>query len=790
MPKIILKIAAGVFVVVLFATGVIALALPRLVHRADFQATLSEAAADLLGAPVAWQRVELGILPPRLTIHRPELMAAAENPSGARLAADSIDLDLSILPIFLGRIEIDALTLSGAEAVVTRTSEGVLFPAFPTSREFDRAAGATVEEKGIGPSPSPPFAVALRQVVIRDGRLILNDQTRSPALEWRLDDIELEAGPSLVAGSLALEMTAKGQLNRKEIGQITATGAIQVGGAYAFDVRIDELLVGAFLPYPDGGDVTLFDLAAGIQLGLVSDGQGPVRIDAKLQLSDGGRFAFEGTSTLDGSFDLQAKIESLDLSHAKKFLADPALDVAGLASGAAELSGHSFSVDSVAFDVHVESGLFRVPDVLVKGPFAAAVKIQAPLSARPSGRIEVDLTAATVDYHGQFTKRAGMRAEMTTTFSTGPFGERQFESRIKFRDVNEILLKGDLGEVRSIALTTPEINLSGWSELFPALDGYALDGKLSFEAVEFIWSARSPSRFRGRIALLNPTLEIPDVGQLGLTGALLGVGPRLRTQALRLTLAGVTFGIEGTLDQPLDSGRFDLAIESVGESEANDLFSALSSTSDVIFGDLQVRGQLRGTLRGYVDFLSSLEGAVHVAVGENGGGRLRGVSILQSMLGEVPFFGALAEWERPRGQGAPIDDYFSEDFKLMTGDFGVAEGTIYAKPLRLVYEGYEAYLTGPIEMSTLEIAMTGEVLLKENLVSALGDFLGMKIVNGESVRIPLAEVSNTLDDPKISITAKTIVAIPRLLFRATGLDVLGLGLRKALGGVLRGARKR
>ncbi|MFP6654947.1 MAG: AsmA-like C-terminal region-containing protein [Myxococcota bacterium] len=790
MSRTILKIAAYFLAVVLLAAGMLAVALPRLVNQADFQATLHGAATQFLGAPVAWQHIEWDFLPPRLTVHRPTLTTAVENSNDARLAAESIELDLALLPIFFGRIEINSLTLRGVEAVLTRTPDGVLLPSVPALFGVEGGIGAAVQDTGSDRNSAPPIGIALRQIVVREGRIVLRDQTRSPAIEWSLDEIELEARASLIARSLVLEMGAKLQSNQRELGQLAVAGTIHSNGAYALEVDVEEWRVGVFWPTLAGGDSTVFDLVAEAQLGLESDGQGPVQIDAKLQLSDGGRLAVEGTAILDGQFDLLAKIESLDLGNMQKFLPDPSLEMGGLASGTARLVGRPSFVDFVELDVHVESGSLRVPNVLVKGPFDAAVKIEAPLSLRPSGRIDVDLTAASVDYYGQFTKRAGLRAKMTTTFSTGASGERQFESQIKFRDVNEILLRGELGEIRSIALTTPTINLSGWSELFPALAGMALGGSLSFDAVGFESSTEFPTRIKGRIALLNPTLEIPDVGQIGLAGIVHAADSRLSTQGLRLTVAGVTLGIEGTLEEPFDSGRFEFAIESIGESEANDFFSALSSASDVIFGDLQIRGHLRGALRGDLDLFSNLKGALQVSIGERGGGRLRGVPILKAMLKEIPFFGGRAKWAQRGEQGSSVGDYFTEDFEFITGDFEIADGVVYASPLRLVYEGYEAYLTGPIQIPDLEIEMTGEVLLKANLISALGDLLGVRIANGESVRIPLAEVTNTLDDPRIVLTPKTLVAIPRLLFRATGIDVLSHGLRKALGSVLRGVNKR
>ena len=73
--------------------------------------------------------------------------------------------------------------------------------------------------------------------------------------------------------------------------------------------------------------------------------------------------------------------------------------------------------------------------------------------------------------------------------------------------------------------------------------------------------------------------------------------------------------------------------------------------------------------------------------------------------------------------------------------------------------------------------MTGEVILKGDLVSAMGG----ASADRKPIQIKLARVTNTLNDPKIKMTAETLAAIPKLLFQATGVDRIAVGVGKKVG---------
>jgi hypothetical protein len=528
------------------------------------------------------------------------------------------------------------------------------------------------------------------------------------------------------------------------------------------------------------------DLSGKLELSASLAGKGPIQLSAGIVLSDGGRLDLTGTSTTKGVVDLKAQIEKFDLAIAKPFLPDPEMQIGGFATGSLRCVGDVASPEFIGLDVGVESGLLRMPDYFVEGPFLAEMKVKDPLSGRPRGQFDLDLTAATLEYQDQFKKRAGMRAVMTTKFLPEASGEIVFESRVKLRDIDELLLQGAVGKSTSVAVTTSNFNLKGWSEVLPVLEPYAPDGIVSIEGLGVELTEGAPTQFGGRITLRGVGVTIPDAGQVRLRGSFLGEGRSVRTNGLQALMGGMTLGIDAKVEDPLQDARFELVMKSVGDAEVNDLLSALTTTRDTVYGDLEFATHVRGAAGTDEGLYESLEGDLRFTIGAKGGGRLRGVSILRSVLDQIPMLGGAARLTQPFRGGRSVDDYFTEKFQVIEGDFVIGQGKVNAKTLRLAYEGYEAKLTGPIRLRDLNLDMTGEVLIKGDLVSALGGLAGADMAERKPIRIPLARVTNTLSDPKIAMTKETLAAIPKLLFQATGLDTLATGVGNAIGRALGG----
>ena len=58
----------------------------------------------------------------------------------------------------------------------------------------------------------------------------------------------------------------------------------------------------------------------------------------------------------------------------------------------------------------------------------------------------------------------------------------------------------------------------------------------------------------------------------------------------------------------------------------------------------------------------------------------------------------------------------------------------------------------------MTLDMSGELVLKDDLVTLLGGLTGSDPGDREPIRIPLARVTNTISDPKVEMTPQTIAA--------------------------------
>ncbi len=523
------------------------------------------------------------------------------------------------------------------------------------------------------------------------------------------------------------------------------------------------------------------DVAGDLTLTARIDGDGPIELDAKAALADGGRVELVGTSTRKGVLDLKAELSNFDLAAATPFVASPDLALAGRATGHGRLAGAYDALDSLALDLEIAGAALRMSDTRIDGPLAVELDVANPFAKERRGTVDLDLTLSEVAVGESFKKPAGVRAELATKFSGDPSGGLAFESRGELNNINELLLRGAIGGKTSVAITSSSFDLKGWSGLVPSLAAHEPAGVVAFEGFSLERREGAKDRFGGRIALRTVDLSLPGAGRVRLRGNLVGAGERIEANALSATIHGLTLAIDGRVNDPLVDAKFELAAHSVGEAEANDLISGLTSARDTVFGALRFDSKLAGMAGGEASLYDTLTGSVRFTIGESGGGRLRGVSLLRTTLGQIPLLGGATRLaQKLRAQPAE-PDYLGEEFELIEGDLAIAAGEIDARTLRIRYRGYEARLTGRMHLAGLALDMRGELLLDSPLVALLAGRPASELAGRPPVRIPLARVTNTLSDPKVSLTVETLAAVPKLLFLTTGVDQM---LGQAVGNVL------
>ncbi len=560
-----------------------------------------------------------------------------------------------------------------------------------------------------------------------------------------------------LTGELELESTAERELLELE-------GRLRVGGARVVRAPVDV-----------SGDLSLdARLAEG----------GPVELVAKATLADGGRVEVAGTSTRKGVLDLRTELSNFDLAVVTPFLDSPELSVAGRATGKGTLSGPYDALDSLALDLALAGSAIRFRDTLVEGPFTLALDLAKPFAPERRGTLALDLSDSRVAQGETFQKPAGVRLRATTKIERGEADRIVFDSRLELHNINELELRGTLGPKTVLTVTSSSFDLKGWSALLPALAAYEPAGMIAFEAFSLERSEGARDRFGGRIALRTVDLSLPGTGRIRVRGSGVGAGERIELSGFTATLHGLTLGIEGRVEDPLAAARFELAAHSIGEAEANDLISGLSSVRDVVFGALRFDAQLAGIAGGEAALLDTLAGTVRFTVGESGGGRLRGISLLRTTLAQIPLLGGATRLAAKLREQPGAPDYFGESFELLEGDLAIAAGEIEARTLRIQYRGHEARLTGRMQLESLGLDMRGELLLDSTLVAALTGRPASELAGRAPVRIQLARVTNTLSDPKVSLSPETLAAVPQLLLLTTGVGrIVDHSVEKAVGTV-------
>lgn len=522
------------------------------------------------------------------------------------------------------------------------------------------------------------------------------------------------------------------------------------------------------------------DVSGDLSLDARIEGSGPVELVAKGALADGGRIQIEGTSTRKGILDLRTELSNFDLAIVTPFLGSPDLAIAGRATGKGTLAGPYDALVSLSLDLALTSAALQMGDATVEGPLTIRLDLAKPFTTERSGTLALGLSEARVVKGTIFQKPAGVRLEATTRFENGGPDETRFDGRIALHNIDELLLRGTVGPKMSASITSSSFDLKGWSSMLPALAQYEPAGVMAFEGFSVERSAGAQDRFAGRIVLRSVDLTMPGAGRVRLRGNGVGSGERIVLNGFSATLHGLTLGLEGRVEDPLATARFDVAAHSIGEAEVNDFVSGLSAARDTVFGALRFDAQLAGIAGGEASLYDTLSGNVRFTVGESGGGRLRGVSLLRTTLAQIPLLGGANRLAARLRENPDAPDYLGESFELLEGDLAVGAGEIDARTLRIRYRGHEARLTGRMQLEGLGLDMRGELLLDAPLVAALAGRPASELAGRGPVRIPLARVTNTLSDPKVSLSAETLASVPQLLLLTTG---AGRVVDKAMGKV-------
>lgn len=277
----------------LLGLGVVALAvaLPRIAQRPELRAEIARAALAATGRELRFGALEAGVLPPRLIVASPELVARKGE---APLRAERVALRLALLPLLFGSVAVDTLTLDGADLTFARTPSGIELPV-----ELAASDEPAAEAEG-------SVDLSVREVRISGSRVALVDRIAVPTTSWQLEDVAARASGSLATGRLGFDADAK----LASGGELSASGTLSGDGELGVELKLAGISLAAARAYFPADASAEGEATIAARLSGPTDAlSGPLRVDleaAQLAFGDsfrkpaGERLSLSGTLVLAG----------------------------------------------------------------------------------------------------------------------------------------------------------------------------------------------------------------------------------------------------------------------------------------------------------------------------------------------------------------------------------------------------------------------------------------------------------------------------------------------------------
>jgi hypothetical protein len=273
---------------------VLAFQAPRLAGSEALRDTIARASTDMLGAPLRYEALRVGLLPPRLELRAPSL-PAADPEAPPLLAADRVSLRIALWPLLAWTLLLDRVEIDGLEASLVRTRDGITWPEPPPDP-------ATPEGAGDGESASDDGSIrlAVSRIDLRNARIELIDRAVSPAVAWRLESVDLEARGGVIARRLEIRGTA----TSGDGGQLRLEGTSTLDGELDLRLHLDAVALASTAAYAGEG-VTVGATVSG-EVSVKGPAAAPERTAARLVLDARdlriAAAAFAGRASVDASW--------------------------------------------------------------------------------------------------------------------------------------------------------------------------------------------------------------------------------------------------------------------------------------------------------------------------------------------------------------------------------------------------------------------------------------------------------------------------------------------------------
>jgi len=470
----------------------------------------------------------------------------------------------------------------------------------------------------------------------------------------------------------------------------------------------------------------------------------PVGFDLVAELGGGGRVSASGSVSLAGSVQAEAELQAVELSPVRPYVGG---DLAGAFSGTVAVSGPVANPALLQLDGVVEGGRMRLDDAVLAGRLSVSAEVRQ-LRAAPSGRFDIDATAAQIRYGDVVAKQPGAAATVSgkiVSASDGTIGLDDVVLRIRdFHATGRVRL----GKRVRIVAEAPPFDLAGLHDVVPSLARYRLSGPARLENLAV---TTSPLDVRGAVHLDGVTAVLPERGPVRLEGSIVGRGDHIDTEDLQVVAADQVIDVAASARELGGALRYRLDLTTRG-ADANRLLSTFSSKRDFLYGLLTLDGRVQGAALGDRPPLEDAAGRIHIDIDR---GRLKGVSLLQLTFDHLGSLGSVATLASRLLGGPDLSRFYGDDFQEISGSFDIADGFVRTDDLRIVYRSYTVDLRGALHLSDLGIDMTGRITIGDEIGRALGRT--DPTAAGENT-IPLARVTGTLDRPQVRVTPEVAAA--------------------------------
>lgn len=209
-------------------------ALPELVRRV----AVGKIAA-LTGRATSIARVELNLFTGRFAVHQFTMARRTADRPGAFVEFDRLDGRLALSALLGFDVRLAELRLVRPAIRATRTG--------PVDFDFEDLRALFTTPVGEEPKPGR-FTYSVGRLEVSDGAIVLDDVVVTPRVEWRLDDLRIEAsGFSTKPGQAAAPLRLTGRVNDAPIEVSTTILLSPV--MLTVDLRLSEFDLTRVLPY-------------------------------------------------------------------------------------------------------------------------------------------------------------------------------------------------------------------------------------------------------------------------------------------------------------------------------------------------------------------------------------------------------------------------------------------------------------------------------------------------------------------------------------------------------------